>query len=257
MKKILLGFVLCGFLFSFSPIAKAEIIQPSQQELKTQLIALLTQLIAQLEHQLSDLLAQRAIQPITSEAQPVIQQQVQSTQQNLQIVNQIQDTNNQINTPTPTPIPVVDPLVFIETPKLVWQQSYSPQQSTLCLPDNFNMSDYYDACHVPGVTCTQLSYGSLCDKIGQTIITKEAETNYILSSITWKTNRPSKLVLAPITAKYDGNGNIYDWISSGAQESCGGKISHSIDSTCKIEVVDDKGITADYSLDVLRDGTVK
>lgn len=62
MNKLLLSLVLVGVLFSFSPVVKAqEVPQPTQQELTSQLITLLTNLIAQLQQQIADILAQQAI----------------------------------------------------------------------------------------------------------------------------------------------------------------------------------------------------
>lgn len=58
MKKIIVSLVLVGMLFSFSPVAKAQS-TPSQQEITSQLITLLTQLIAQLQQQIADILAEQ------------------------------------------------------------------------------------------------------------------------------------------------------------------------------------------------------
>jgi hypothetical protein len=191
MKKILLSLLLVGMLFSFTPVAKAQSV-PSQQELTQQLIVLLNQLIAQLQKQINDLLAQQAL----TSPQPVVQQQIQNNQVNLNTATQIQETHNQIVNPSAT---AIAPLVFTETPKLIFKEVQ------------------------PGLSA--------------------------LSSITWTTNRTSKLVVSPIFPDDSG------WTTAGgAWESCGrANVSRQINSACRIKVIDSYGKTTEYLLEVFKD----
>jgi len=62
MKKIIISFVLIGMLFSFAPITHAQVDSNQQiQDLKTQLIQLLTQMINVLQEQLKLAIAQQTL----------------------------------------------------------------------------------------------------------------------------------------------------------------------------------------------------
>lgn len=156
--------------------------------------------------QLSALLAQLELLQKQLNAQ---QQAAQGTQNSPTNTTTTQPPTTPIvlpNNPQPTPTPAtpqatpsLDPLVFTETPKLVFRQ------------------------------VTEGTFG--------------------LSYITWKTNRPSTLVISPVFPDASG------WTTAGgAWESCGrAGVSHDINSTCKIKVKDSSGLTAEATITVFGD----
>lgn len=161
--------------------------------------------------QLSALLAQLELLQKQLNAQ---QQAVQGTQNSPMNTTTTQPPTTAIvlpNNPQPTPTPTtpqttpsLEPLVFTQTPKLVFK--------------NLNVGN-------EGIAMWALSY------------------------ITWGSNRPSTLVISPIFPDASG------WTTAGgAWESCGrAGVSHDINSTCKIKVIDGYGNTAEYSLEVFKD----
>lgn len=80
MKKIIIALVLVGVLFSFVPLAKADTIQPSQDQLKVQLIQLLTQMIAQLQAQINAILAMQSSSIPMPVSSPVVSPIVDNSQ---------------------------------------------------------------------------------------------------------------------------------------------------------------------------------
>ena len=165
---------------------------PEPQKITNDIVSGILAQIALLQQQLNVMNAQnQAVQQSNQQLQQSVQQIQQNTQQIVQNTQPAQPEPNIIPPPTPN----LEPLVFTETPKLVWRTiGY----------------EYND----PNRPINRLSY------------------------TTWKTNRSTKLILAPVIPLYDSKNEIHDWttrFTEKTQESCPSGVSMEEDDICTLK----------------------
>ncbi len=235
-KKLLVSlFIIATLLSPFSVSAMTE------QELKDNLISMLTQVIAMLQQQIKDILATQVL------TTPIVVKQAQDIQTQLptvtnepltpiqkDTVNIVQQTTNVIN----PPLAICSPNWQCSN----WNTCSASSQTRTC--------DDLNNCGI--LTGKPIESQSCIEPLVFTETPKLVWRNGGMAYITYQTNFPSKIISGPIYQ--DNSSDGWSGNSNDVKQSCGYYGStRTIDHTCKIVAKDESGKTVEYQLNIIID----